>query len=103
MDSHLYWPGVGWARPDELVLRTLLPLAHQGLRSCGMSDAARERYLTVIEQRCATRRTGASWQRKAVQTLTNRGADRPTALAGMLRGYIEHMHSNQPVHSWPPA
>jgi hypothetical protein len=101
MDSHLYWPGVGWARPDELVLRTLLPLAHQGLRSCGMSDAARERYLTVIEQRCATRRTGASWQRKAVQTLTNRGADRPTALAGMLRGYIEHMHSNQPVHTWP--
>lgn len=103
MDSHLYWPGVGWARPDQLVLGTLLPLAHQGLRSCGMSDAARERYLTVIEQRCATRRTGAGWQRKTVQTLTDRGADRPTALAGMLRGYIEHMHSNQPVHTWPPA
>jgi hypothetical protein len=101
MDSHLYWPGIGWARPDELVLRTLLPLAHQGLRSCGMSGAARERYLTVIEQRCATRRTGASWQRATVQTLANRGADRPAALAGMLRGYIEHMHSNQPVHTWP--
>ncbi|MCA1697208.1 MAG: hypothetical protein LC749_22225, partial [Actinobacteria bacterium] len=41
------------------------------------------------------------WQRKAVQTLTDRGADRPTALASMLRGYIEHMHSNQPVHTWP--
>jgi hypothetical protein len=101
MDAHLYWPGVGWARPDELVLRTLLPLAHQGLRSCGMSDAAQERYLTVIEQRCAKRRTGASWQRAAVQTLTHRGVDRPTALAGMLHGYIEHMHSNQPVHTWP--
>jgi hypothetical protein len=101
MDSHLCWPGIGWVRADELVLRTLLPLAHQGLRSCGMSDAARERYLTVIEQRCATRRTGASWQRAALQTLTNRGADRPAALAGMLRDYIEHMHSNQPVHTWP--
>ncbi len=101
MDAHLYWPGVGWARPDELVLGTLLPLAHQGLRSCGMSDAARERYLTVIEQRCATRRTGASWQRTTVQTLTNQGADRNTALAAMLRSYIEHMHSNQPVHTWP--
>jgi hypothetical protein len=66
-----------------------------------MSDAARERYLTVIEQRCATRRTGATWQRKTVQTLTNRGADRATALAAMLRSYIEHMHSNQPVHTWP--
>jgi Glutamate-cysteine ligase family 2(GCS2) len=101
MDAHLYWPGAGSARPDELVLRTLLPLAHDGLRSCGMSDAARERYLAVIEQRCATRRTGAGWQRATVQRLTSRGADRPAALAGMLRGYVEHMHSNQPVHAWP--
>jgi gamma-glutamyl:cysteine ligase YbdK (ATP-grasp superfamily) len=103
MDARLYWPGTGWVRPDEHVLRTLLPLAHDGLRSCGMSDAARERYLSVIEQRCATRCTGASWQRATVQTLTSRGADRRAALAGMLRGYVEHMHSNQPVHAWPPA
>jgi len=101
MDAYLYWPGIGWVRSDELVLRTLLPLAHDGLRSCGMSDAARERYLAVIEQRCAARRTGASWQRATVQTLTAQGADRPAALAGMLRGYLEHMHSNQPVHAWP--
>ena len=101
MNAHLYWPTIGWTRPDELVLRTLLPLAHEGLRNCGMSDAARERYLAVIEQRCITRRTGASWQRTTVQTLTNQGADRPGALAAMLRGYLEHMHSNQPVHTWP--
>ncbi|MGH3874844.1 MAG: glutamate-cysteine ligase family protein [Pseudonocardiaceae bacterium] len=103
MDAQLYWPGNGWLRPDELVLRKLLPLAHDGLRSCGMSDAARERYLTVIEQRCVTRRTGASWQRATVQTLTAQGADRPAALAGMLRSYVEHMHSNEPVHAWPSA
>ncbi|HZD15991.1 MAG TPA: hypothetical protein VE196_12885, partial [Pseudonocardiaceae bacterium] len=60
-----------------------------------------ERYLAVIEQRCAARRTGASWQRATVQALTSQGADRPAALAGMLRGYLEHMHSNQPVHAWP--
>jgi hypothetical protein len=103
MDAHLYWPRIGWVRPDELVLRKLLPLAHDGLRSCGMSDAARERYLAVIEQRCVTRRTGASWQRATVQTLAGRGADRSSALAGMLRRYVEHMHSNQPVHTWPSA
>lgn len=101
MDAQLNWPGIGWVRPDELVLRTLLPLAHQGLRSYGMSEAARQRYLTVIEQRCATRQTGASWQRATVRRLISQGADRSTALAAMLRGYIEHMHSNQPVHTWP--
>ncbi|MGH3786255.1 MAG: glutamate-cysteine ligase family protein [Pseudonocardiaceae bacterium] len=103
MDSHLYWPGTGWVQPDALVLRTLLPLAHDGLRSCGMSDAARERYLSVIEQRCAKRSTGAKWQRATVQALSSRGAERPAALAGMLRGYVEHMHSNEPVHAWPSA
>ena len=103
MDAALYWPGSGWVRPDELVLRKLLPLAHDGLRSCGMSDAARERYLAVIEQRCVTRRTGAGWQRATVQLLAGKGADRPAALAGMLRSYLEHMHSNLPVHAWPSA
>jgi gamma-glutamyl:cysteine ligase YbdK (ATP-grasp superfamily) len=101
MDAQLYWPGNGWMRPDELVLRKLLPLAHDGLRSCGMSDAARKRYLAVIEQRCVARCTGATWQRAAVQTLIGQGADRQAALTGMLRAYLKHMHSNQPVHTWP--
>jgi gamma-glutamyl:cysteine ligase YbdK (ATP-grasp superfamily) len=101
MDARLYWPHIGWVRPDELVLRKLLPLAHDGLRKCGMSDAARERYLAVIEQRCTARRTGSSWQRATVQALADRGADRPSALTGMLRSYVEHMHSNLPVHAWP--
>jgi gamma-glutamyl:cysteine ligase YbdK (ATP-grasp superfamily) len=101
MDARLYWPHIGWVGPDELVLRKLLPLAHDGLRNCGMSDAARERYLAVIEQRCTARRTGSSWQRATVQALADRGADRPSALTGMLRSYIEHMHSNLPVHAWP--
>jgi Glutamate-cysteine ligase family 2(GCS2) len=103
MDAPLYWPGNGWVRPDELVLRKLLPLAHDGLRSYGMSDAARERYLAVIEQRCVTRRNGAGWQRATVHALASLGSDRPAALTGMLRRYVEHMHSNQPVHAWPPA
>lgn len=100
MDARLYWPGVGWIPPDELVLRKLLPLAHAGLRSCGVSDATREHYLGVIEQRCVTRRTGATWQRETVLRLAKQGADRQTALAGMLRHYIDRMHSNEPVHSW---
>jgi gamma-glutamyl:cysteine ligase YbdK (ATP-grasp superfamily) len=101
MDAQLDWPGAGQIQADELVLGTLLPLAHDGLRRCGMSDAARERYLAVIEERCAAHRTGASWQRTTVQALTAGGADRWTALAAMLRGYVERMHSNLPVHAWP--
>ena len=101
MDAELYWPGVGWAPPDELVLRKLLPLAHDGLRSHGVSDAARERYLGVIEQRCITRRTGSGWQRDTVRALAERAGGRSPALVGMLERYVKHMHSNEPVHTWP--
>ncbi len=65
--------GTGLVPPDELVLRKLLPMAHEGLRELGMTDAAADRYLDVIEQRCLTRRTGASWQRDTVATLEARG------------------------------
>ncbi len=101
IDAHLYWPGVGWASPDELVLRRLLPLAHEGLRACGVSDRARERHLGVIEQRCLTRRTGSSWQRDTVAELERRGADRMPALAEMLKSYVELTNSGEPVHAWP--
>ncbi|KAA2262964.1 glutamate--cysteine ligase [Solihabitans fulvus] len=101
MHAQLYWPGIGWIPPDELVLRRLLPMAHEGLRDCGVSDAARERYLGVIEQRCLARRTGSIWQRETVALLEERGADRGGALVGMLRRYMELMHTGEPVHTWP--
>ncbi|GGM74833.1 glutamate--cysteine ligase [Longimycelium tulufanense] len=100
-DAQFYWPGIGWVPPDELVLRRLLPMAHEGLRSCEVSDAARERYLGVIEQRCVARRTGAIWQRETVALLEQQGLDRDAALAGMLQRYVELMHAGEPVHNWP--
>ncbi|MFC0547010.1 glutamate-cysteine ligase family protein [Kutzneria chonburiensis] len=101
MGAQLYWPGIGWVPPDELVLRRLLPMAHEGLRELGVADAARERYLGIIEQRCVARRTGSSWQRETVAQLEQRGADRESALIGMLRRYIDLMHAGNPVHTWP--
>jgi gamma-glutamyl:cysteine ligase YbdK (ATP-grasp superfamily) len=99
--AQLYWPGIGWISPAELALRKLLPMAHDGLRSLGMSDAARERYLGVIERRCLARRTGSTWQRATVALLEERGADRESALAGMLQRYVELMRHGEPVHTWP--
>ncbi len=101
MDGPLYWPGSGWIRPDELVLRKLLPQAAEGLARWGVAGEVTDRYLSVIERRCATRRTGAAWQLDAVAALESRGADRPTALRRMLRHYLERSASNAPVHGWP--
>ncbi|GAA4885463.1 glutamate--cysteine ligase [Saccharopolyspora cebuensis] len=101
LEAHQYWPGAGWIAPEELVLRRLLPMAREGLRACGVSEAVADRYLGVIEQRCLRRQTGASWQRDVVARLESRGQDRYTALNGMLHRYQEMSNSGEPVHAWP--
>jgi gamma-glutamyl:cysteine ligase YbdK (ATP-grasp superfamily) len=100
LGAQLYWPGLGEAPAPELVLRRLLPLARDGLTRWGVAAAHADRLLGIIEQRCLTGRNGASWQIAAAQGLAGNGAGRESALALMTQRYIEHMHTNQPVHTW---
>ena len=103
LDATMYWPGIGEVTVDELVLRRLLPMAHEGLERWGVAAEVRDRYLGVIEARAKLGRNGATWQVDTVRSLEARGADRATALTTMLQLYCEGMHSNEPVHTWPAA
>jgi len=102
MDAELYWPGLGGAGVAELVLRRLLPMARDGLSRWGVGSAHADRLLGLIEQRCLTGQTGAAWQISSVAALSERrGLDRSDACRQMTQHYIEHMHTNAPVHTWP--
>ena len=103
MEATSYWPGMGEVPVAELVLRRLLPLAHEGLRAWGVDDGIRERLLAVIEGRCASGRNGASWQVDAVHSFESRGMDRREALRRMTQEYVARMHTNTPVHTWEPV
>jgi gamma-glutamyl:cysteine ligase YbdK (ATP-grasp superfamily) len=100
LDARLFWPQVGEVPAAELVVHHLLPLAREGLRRWDVSQESADRLLGIIEQRCRTGQTGAAWQIGTVAALTRRGADRQQALSLMTERYIEHMHTNMPVHTW---
>jgi gamma-glutamyl:cysteine ligase YbdK (ATP-grasp superfamily) len=101
IDAQLYWPGIGEAPVAELVLRRLLPLARDGLSRWGVAPVHADRLLGIIERRCLTGRTGAAWQVATVAAISqNGGPGRQEALRLMTQRYIEHMHANQPVHTW---
>ena len=103
IDARLYWPGLGEVPVTELVLRRLLPMAFDGLESWGVDPGDAKRLLRIIEQRCLSARTGATWQAEAVRAITERRrADRQEALRLMTLGYSERMRTNEPVHSWLP-
>ncbi len=101
IDARVYWPGTGEAPVTELTLRRLLPQAFEGLRQWGVDAKDADRMLGIIEQRCLTGRTGATWQVETVRTLERGQVDRREALRRMTQGYIERMASNQPAHAWP--
>ena len=56
LDARVYWPGVGDVPVTELVLRRLLPLAHEGLELYGVDPHARDRLLG--DHRAPLRRGG---------------------------------------------
>jgi gamma-glutamyl:cysteine ligase YbdK (ATP-grasp superfamily) len=99
--ASLYWPGLGDAPVAELVLRRLLPMARDGLSRWGVDPVHADRLLGIIEQRCLTGQNGSAWQIATTTALQERGADRDEALRQMTQRYIEHMHTNEPVHTWP--
>ena len=101
IEANVYWPGVGEAPAAELVLRRLLPLAHEGLDRWGLDPGDRDRLLGIVERRCATLRNGAAWQSATYHALRDDGLERAEALRRMTVLYRDHMHSNEPVHDWP--
>jgi hypothetical protein len=101
IEASLFWPGCGEVPASELVLRTLLPLAYEGLDTWGVDRRDRDHYLGIIEQRALKRRTGATWQVRTFRSLfDDRELDRDDALIEMTRRYLEHMRANEPVHTW---
>jgi hypothetical protein len=101
LEATQYWPEVGEVPAGELVVRRLLPLAHEALLEWGIDAAVADRLLSVIERRCVTGRNGARWQVDAVHAYERAGLGRWEALRRMTLDYATHMHSNEPVHAWP--
>ncbi|GAA0373720.1 glutamate--cysteine ligase [Streptomyces blastmyceticus] len=106
IDAWLRWPKGGRNAPlvrmpaVRLVQEELLPLAAAGLDAWGVEPADRDRYLGVIEGRCAGRTNGASWQAATYHRALERGLGRDKALAATTRRYCELMRTGEPVHLW---
>jgi hypothetical protein len=101
IEARVYWPGVGEVPVAELVLRRLLPQAHEGLDRLGIAAADRDRLLGAIERRCVLLRNGASWQSQTFHRLFDSGLETDEALRQMTVRYRDLMHANEPVHDWP--
>jgi hypothetical protein len=101
IEAKVYWPGLGQVPATELVVRRLLPMARAGLDAWGVQAEESDRLLGIIEQRCIVAQNGASWFADRFHArLGDNGGERLDALRRTLNEYREHMHTNDPVHTW---
>jgi hypothetical protein len=72
-----------------------------GLR--GGRHADRDRFLGIIEQRCVTRRNGATWLAHSFRSRHHADRDPFDSMREVTKGYRELMNSNEPAHTWPES
>ncbi|WP_209329996.1 CBS domain-containing protein [Lunatimonas salinarum] len=86
----------------ELLLDHLIPLAAEGLQACGLDEAERSRYLSVIEGRVKKGLDGSVWTVKGFRKLKKK-MSREEAMVGITSILYERRKTGAPVHTWPLA
>ncbi|MCH7547983.1 MAG: CBS domain-containing protein [Candidatus Krumholzibacteriota bacterium] len=87
---------------ESLILKSLLPVAREGLRNAGIDTADIDRYLGVIERRVHYHRTGARWTLDSLATMGDQGT-RDLRLRTVTRAMLEREKTGAPVHEWELA
>ncbi|MCS6857977.1 MAG: glutamate-cysteine ligase family protein, partial [Sandaracinaceae bacterium] len=102
LGAHMYWLD-GVEKPAQaLLLDDLLPAAEAGLRRVGIDEGDIQRYLSVIEKRIRTTRTGARWMLQSLAEMKDRGTlgERITAIVAAM---VKRQRTGRPVADWERA
>ena len=97
--TEVHWLDARRLPVRELILKELLPVAHQGLEALGIRDRDRQRYLGIIEERVASGQTGSRWLRDFADSLAaSSGPNR--SLAPLVAGVHRRQVEGAPCHTW---
>lgn len=102
LGAHLSWLDGQTLTARSLLLNTLLPIARSGLEKASLDSTDIDKYLSVIEQRVASGKTGSQWTLDSVARL-QRTVSRDEAIVATTRGIYERQRVGQPVHRWQPC
>ncbi|MCG8465516.1 MAG: CBS domain-containing protein [Xanthomonadales bacterium] len=96
------WSGETQMPAQELILKELLPIAEEGLKKANLDKDDIERYLGIIEQRVASRRTGARWQLESLNKMSEDGS-LDERLRSLTSSMVVQQHEGKPIHEWELA
>lgn len=83
----------------DLIIKEMLPMAETGLKKTGVSDRDINKYLSIIEARAESGKTGSRWILKSFQSL-KKEVSADEALLTLTEGIYQRQKAGNPVHLW---
>jgi len=102
LGAHFLWLDGEEVSARNLMLERLLPMAESGLRRQAVSESDITKYLSVVDARVRTGRTGARWQFSSWNSLRDRATpgERSNALVAAT---VQRQLTGRPVSEWERA
>lgn len=102
IDTTFSWLGDKKVPVTELIIKELLPLAREGLKSRNVDDKDITKYLDIIEARAREHKTGARWMLRTYTALIE-DVTHEEALTAVTAAMVKNQKENKPVHTWKEA
>jgi CBS domain-containing protein len=102
LKAAMYWKNGESVAAPRLILDTLIPLARDGLLSCGVDSGEVDYYLGVIHDRVKSLSTGSRWARRSLAAMKDRGT-RAEQMGALASAIVRHQEEGTPVHTWDLA
>lgn len=100
IDSKFTWRNDLKINAKELILKELLPLSREGLKSMNIKKSEISQYLDIIEARAERHMTGARWQLRSYTQLAKEANNNHEALTILTESMYAQQQKNEPVHTW---
>jgi CBS domain-containing protein/gamma-glutamyl:cysteine ligase YbdK (ATP-grasp superfamily) len=102
LGAHFMWLDGEEVPAQTLLAEKLVPLAAEGLDLVGVLPADRDRYLSVIDRRVRSGRTGSRWMLFSLAAMKDHGTQ-GERLNALTMATIARQSSGAPVADWEPA
>jgi CBS domain-containing protein/gamma-glutamylcysteine synthetase len=86
----------------ELILKELLPMAKEGLKTRKVKTSDISKYLGIIEARAREHKTGARWVLRTFTAL-KKEITNDEAVTAVTAAIVKNQRENKPVHTWKEA
>ena len=85
---------------QALLSEVLLPEAERGLRDAGIDPDDASRWLSIVAARVDSGQTGATWIRRSLSGMPQRGGQ-DERMRALVRAMRQHTDEGLPGHAWP--